>query len=239
VTTLGSLLTAVERREHAFTVFRGEEPTEVEALFDRHGVEFDVQPIPAEGPDPFVLVETDGEFAGVHGVAELEWLLDPPIVPPGDRDGVSAGYRAVFDVFDLTVFTALRRRPLLAVSREIEDRAYRVGIGTLRVSFQTFSTFRSQVDVYRTLAAETGLDIHMYGVDDWGPPTIPGVTYHAVEDGASGAGGLERYWVLAFDGGGEGQSCGLVAEETADGYTGFWTSEADIVEDIVAALTST
>ncbi|SHH52106.1 DICT sensory domain-containing protein [Halobaculum gomorrense] len=236
MTALDSLLASIERRYHAITVFRTEEPTEIEGLFERHGVAFDVQPIPANGPEPFVLVETDGEFAGVIGVDELEVLVDPSTADLGHREETAAGYRAVFDLLDRTVFTALRRRPLLAVSQEIEDRAYRAGNGTLHASFQTLSTFESQLPVYCHLATETDLDIHVHGVDDWEPPELPGVTYHAVGADAPERDEIGRYWVVTFDGGEGGQSSGLVAEETADGYTGFWTDDARLVEEITAAL---
>ncbi|MXR41596.1 histidine kinase [Halobaculum sp. WSA2] len=228
-----SLLAGVRRRDHAFTVYRGDEPTDVESLFAAHGVEVDVRSLPPDGPDPFVLIETDGEFVGVIGAAELDGLLEPPIVRPGERDEVSAGYRAVFELFDDTLFSSMRRGALLAVSHEIEDRAYRVGTGALHASFQRFSAFRPQVDAYRHLAADTDLDVHVYGDDDWDPPAIPGVGYHAVDDDE-----LRRHWVLAFDGGDGGQPCGLVAVEESDEYTGFWTDDDALVEDIIAAVTA-
>jgi len=228
---LDSLLARARDRGHAFTVYRGDEPTEFESLLSAHGVEYEVHALPPTGPDPFVLIETDGEFAGVIGAAELEGLFDPPIVRPGERDGVSPGYRAIFELFDDTLFASMRRGALLAVSREIEDRAYRTGTGTLRASFQRLSAFRPQVDAYRHLAADTDLAVHVYGADDWEPPTIPGVTYHVTGDDD-----LDRFWVLAFDGGEEGQACGLVAKEESDEYTGVWTDDPAVVEEMLAAL---
>lgn len=228
-----SLLAGVRSRDHAFTVYRGDEPTHVESLFAAHGVEVDVRSLPPAGPDPFVLIETDGEFVGVIGAAELDGLFEPPIVRPGERDGVSAGYRPVFELLDDTVFSSMRRGALLTVSREIEDRAYRVGTGALHASFQRFSAFRPQADAYRHLAADTDLDVHVYGADDWDPPAIPGVGYHAVDDDELG-----RYWVLAFDGGDDGQPCGLVAVEESDEYTGFWTDDATLVESILETVTA-
>ncbi len=145
---------------------------------------------------------------------------------------MSAGYRAVFDALEGTTFEALDRRQLLAVSREIEDRAYRTGSGTLRASFQTLSAFRPQVDPYRELAA-TNLEVHVYGVADWHPPEIPGVTYHV-----DAGGGLEPYWALAFDGGDDdSRACGLLARER-DAYEGFWTDDAATVAAIDDALAS-
>ncbi|WP_348611173.1 DICT sensory domain-containing protein [Halobaculum rarum] len=212
-------------------MYRGDDPTEVESLFAAHGVEYEVRALPSTGPGPFVLIETDGEFAGAIGAAELEGLFEPPIVRPGERDEVSPGYRAIFELFDDTLFASMRRRALLAVSREIEDRAYRAGTGTLRASFQRFSAFRPQVDAYRHLAADTDLAVHVYGTADWEPPTIPDITYHV-----TGGDDLDRFWVLAFDGGDEGHACGLVAKEESDEYTGVWTDDAAVVEEILAAL---
>lgn len=227
-----SLLTDNRKRDRQFTVYRSGKETDVEAQFTTHAVDVVHRELPPGGPDPFIVIEEDGEFAGAIALEELAWLLEPPVVRPGDREDVSPGYSVLFDVLDETVFTAMERRQLLAVSREIEDRGYRVGTGTLGVSFQTLSTFESQAAVYRRLAAETDLDIHIYGVDDWTPPQIAGITYHGVV-----ADTLGRYWVLAFDGGNdEMQACGLVAQERAEGYDGVWTDDPGLVADVLREL---
>lgn len=229
---LDSLLSDIRDRARHVTVYRHGDETDLEDQFAVYGIGVEYRTLPAGSPDPFVVLEKDGEFAGALGIAELERLLEPPIVRPDERGGVSEAYRAFFEMFDNTVFTALERRQLLAVSREIEDRAYRVGTGTLYVCFQTLSTFESQTDVYRTLATETDLDIHIHGLEDWSPPAIDGITYHGSEDEA-----FERYWVLAFDGGiGGGHCCGLLAKDTADGFSGLWTDDSEIVADIVTEL---
>jgi DICT domain-containing protein len=86
--------------------------------------------------------------------------------------------------------------------------------------------------VYRRLATETDLDVHVYGAADWNPPEIAGITYHGLGDDA-----LERYWVLAFDGGtDETRACGLVAREEPGGYDGFWTDDPEVVRTILAEL---
>ncbi|QZP39146.1 histidine kinase [Halobaculum magnesiiphilum] len=228
---LDSLLASAGNRDHAVTVYRRGAPVQAESLFAAHGIEFEVRTLGPTGPDPFVLIEADGEFVGVIAAADLAHIFDAPVVRPGERDEVPAGYRAIFELFDNTLFASMRRRTLLAVSREIEERAYRIGSGTLRASFQRFSAFRPQVDVYRHLAAETDLDIHVHGADDWDPPAIPGVTYHPVGDGEIGG-----FWVVAFDGGDGGHACGLVAREESDGYKGVWTDDAGLVEEVLTAV---
>lgn len=228
----GSLLAELQDQDKEFRVYRAGAETDIDTQFATRSVTVTHESLPPGGPDPFVVIEEDGEFAGAIGVTDLQDLLEPPIVRPGEDDDTPAGYEVLFDVLDETVFTALERRQLLAVSREIEDRAMRVGTGTLRVSFQTLSRFKSQAEVYRQLAAETDLEIHIYGVDDWTPPEIPQITYHGLTESP-----LERYWILAFDGGpDERQACGLVANERTAGYDGVWTYDADLVEKILTTL---
>lgn len=232
---LDSLVAEVRHREHQCIVYRRGDRPHIEAWLVDHGVAVESRSLPSGGPDPFIEVRTDGEVAGVIGVDAVEGLLTPPIHRPGDRDGISDGYRALFDLLEKSVVSGVNRRELLAVSREIEDRAYRVGEGTLRASFQTLSKFRSQTAVYLTLAAETDLDIHIYALDDWTPPKIGGLTYHTenVER-------LQPHWALAYDGGPrDSQACGLVAREQVENYAGFWTNDPALVEEIATALADT
>lgn len=232
MTMLDSLVSDRGKADRRFVIYRRDGDQDLGEWFANHDVEVEYRPLPPEGPDPFVVIEADGEFAGTLGVAELTWLTEPPIVRPGEREGLSEGYRVLFDLFDETVFTTMHRRQLLAVSREIEDRVYRTGKGTFHVSFQTLSTFESQIEPYRRLAADTDVDIHIHGLADWTPPTIPNVTYHGYSETS-----LERYWVLAFDGaGGRTQPCGLVAQEDSDEYSGFWTDDRETVGKILTEL---
>ena len=86
--------------------------------------------------------------------------------------------------------------------------------------------------MYRTLAAETDLDIHVSGAEDRAPPSISGITYHT-----DGTAALDPYWVLAYDGGPERtQACGLVAERRSDESAGFWTNDPATVEAIETAF---
>lgn len=229
---LGSLIADMRDRDHRCTVYRSGDPLEIEQWLANHGVAIESRSLPPDGPTPFIEIEVNDEVVGVIGIEAVEGLIEPPIVRPGERDEISEGYRVLFEILEKTVVCGMSRREFLAVSREIEDRAFRIGEGTLRVSFQTLSIFESQIDVYRTLATETDLEIHIYGVEDWTPPAITGITYHAEEVER-----FEPYWALAYDGGGDStQACGLVAEELSDGYTGFWTSDSAIVGEIAATL---
>lgn len=213
-------------------VYRSGDETEIETWLGGHGVAVEARPLPPDGPGPFIEIHDGGEFVGIIGVDAVEGLTEPPIVRPGEGGETSEAYRVLFELLEETVLSGMTRRELLAVSREIEDRAFRAGEGTLRVSFQNLSTFESQVDAYRSLGAETDLDVHVHGVEDWTPPTIPGVTFHV-----EGAERIEPYWALAYDGGGdEARACGLVADDRSDGYAGFWTDDPEVVGEIASAL---
>ncbi|MFD1645838.1 DICT sensory domain-containing protein [Haloarchaeobius litoreus] len=228
---LDSLLERVKRSDKLFTVYGRGDEADIERQFEAHSVTVDWQQLPPDAPEPFVVVEEGGEFVGAIPLDELEWLLTPPVVRPADPSQVAPGYRVLFEVLDETVFTAMNRRQLLAVSREIEDRARRVGNGQLHASFQHLSAFAEQVEWYWTLG-EAGLDIHVYGAPDWEPPEIPGVTFHGYGDEM-----LERYWVVTFDGGTEEtQACGLVGREYDGTFDGFWTDDPTLVTQIEGEL---
>ena len=231
---IGSLISDVRDGRKQCIVYRSGEVPEIERWLTDRGVATRSRPVPSAWPNPFIEIRTNDEVAGVIGIEAAEALIEPPIVGPDKREELPEGYRALFDILERTGFSGMGRRDLLAVSREIEDRAYRVGDGTLWVCFQTLSAFRSQTEVYRTLATETDLDIHVYGVEDWTPPAIPGITYHTEE-----AEEFEPYWIMAYDGGSnETQACGLVAEERSDEYAGFWTNDPTRVGKIISEIES-
>jgi len=228
---LDAVFEQVRKRERHLRVYSDSE-TDLDEQFASYNVDVATRELPPGGPAPFLVVEEGGEFAGAISLSALDGLLEPPVVRPGAGDELSAGYRILFEVLDETIFRAMNRRQLLAVSREIEDRAYRTGHGTLRVSFQTLSTFESQLETYRHLVGATDLDVHVHGVADWAPPAVSGLTYHAGADDTVG-----RYWTLAFDGGGdETRTCALVARERPDGYDGFWTDDPELVAEILNRL---
>lgn len=228
---LDAFIDEVERRRKRFTVYGPGDETDLADLLATRNVTIAIRPLPPGGPDPFVVIHDGEEFVGVLPLGDLESLLAPPVVRPGDPEDLSAGYRALMEAVDETLFAALDRRRLLAASREIEDRAHRVGTGELRVGFQSLSAFEAQVPVYRRLAADTDLELHVRGRPDWSPPDIENVTYHRE------AGSLERFWYLAFDGGDDPtQACALVARQRDGEYVGFWTYDPGLVAEILETL---
>jgi hypothetical protein len=222
-----SVLAAAEERRKRFVVYAHGE-TDLDAQFGARNVDVEHRPVGSRSGSFLAIFEAD-RFRGAVGLDTLETLLAPPIRRPGELDDLSPGYRALFEVLEGTVFASLDRRQLLATTREIEDRALRVGHGTLRASFQDLSVFESQEPTYRRLAQETALELHVYGRDDWEPSSIEGVTYHASD-------ALAPYWAVAFDGGGEAAPCALLARERSSGFEGFWTYDPDLASGVLEEL---
>jgi hypothetical protein len=216
------------------TVFVGDDDAndlDVAEQFARHDVHVEYRTLPSGAPEPFVVVENDDEFVGTIALVDFEGLLEPPAVSPDETTDASTSYRALFELLENTVFSAMTRRELLAVSREIEERAYRIGKGTLRVGFQSLSAFKPQTERYRVLATETDLDVHVYGHRDWAAPSIRGVSYHDYAD-ADG----ERFWVMAYLTPDTSTANALLAHQDEDSYDGFWTDDPEWVREVAAAL---
>jgi hypothetical protein len=144
------VLETVEERRKRFVVYAHGE-TDLEAQFGTRNVDVEYRAVGSRNPGFVAIFEAD-RFRGAVGLDTLETLLEPPIRRPGELEDLPAGYRALFEVLEGTVFANLDRRQLLATTREIEDRALRVGHGTLRASFQDLSVFESQEPTYRRLA---------------------------------------------------------------------------------------
>ncbi|SIR71951.1 DICT sensory domain-containing protein [Natronorubrum thiooxidans] len=181
----------------------------------------------------FFVIHEDDAFVAAIGLEAAREFLEPPINEPWADALDDASYRRLVEVFESTVWHSLERRQLLAVSREIENRAWRAGSGTLRVGFQNSDALEPMEAVYARLAAESALDIHVYIADDWDRPSIPGVTIYA--DGGDEIG---SFWVLTFDGDGDPlRTSGLIARERdADGFEGLWTDDTQLVARLERAL---
>jgi hypothetical protein len=226
---LDAFVTDARNGQRRLTVYEDDEGT----LTDLFGTGVTVEHRSLQGSAPYLTIEDDGEFVGAMSAEHLRAVLGPDAGKLPALGEVSDAYRHLLDLCEDVAFSAQERRQLLATSREIEDRAYRVGNGTLRVGFQRLSAFEDQQGLYRRLAAETALDVHVYGRPDWTPPAIEGVTYHARDDDTT------RFWFLVFDGGAEEtQACALVAREQDDGYLGRWTYDPETVADLAAAVES-
>ena len=181
----------------------------------------------------FLVVREGAAFVAAVDLDAIREFLEPPIHDPWDERLDDTTYRRVVDIFESMLWHDLDRRRLLAVSREIENRAWRVGSGTLRVGFQRADALEKMVPVYNRLAAESGLEIHVYIDDEWDHPSIPGVTIHADAGDEIGS-----CWFLVFDGDGdELWNSALLATETDPGaFDGFWVDDTRRVAALERAV---
>jgi len=238
VTSVRDALERIRGPQTTITTYGPERDDALHEFLERFDVELSHERLPIPASQSYLTVRRDGTYHGSASLPDSAGVDDPPRNPPWDDTVETAGYRELTALLAGTAFTSVQRRHLLATSREIEDRAWRVGRGTLYAGFQSLSAFRSQLAVYRRLAAETALDVRVYGAPDWEPPEVPGVLVHS-GDGVESE--LGAFWFVAFDGGGDDEmACALVAEqETDDTYRGAWTYDPAVVRAFTAYLDET
>lgn len=235
--SLRDAIEAIEARRKRLDVYTDSDEiaAEFETQFSTRNVRVDRRPFPATDRPGFVIVrDDDGNFRGAIGIDRLESMLSPEIHPPWELDA-AIDTAAIFSFLDNTIFTAYDRRRLLAVTREIEERAWRTGVGHLLVGFQRADALEAQADVYGRLAEETDLAVRLFLDDEWTTELSPSIDVVAEADEELGA-----FWFVLFDGGdGALNASGLVAEERDAGrYYGFWTNDPDWVDRLSSSLES-
>ncbi|TYL40616.1 sensor protein [Natronococcus pandeyae] len=248
--TFREFLDRFDRTERTITIYAPTSHPDIVDQFETRVVSVTHTPLPSVARDEgFLVIRDTSGFVASIGMREVREFLEPPIYRPWDEAFANAEYRVLLEILDDTVWYSLDRRQLLATSREIEDRAWRVGEGTLRVGFQRLSLLQHQLPIYERLAEETNLEIHVYGRTDDSPPNPNGLTIHAVDvgdaddsDGSDTASGeIGEFWFLTFDGGDdEQQACALLAEERdPDEFAGFWSYDPAVVDEIASHVAST
>ncbi|WP_245708124.1 DICT sensory domain-containing protein [Halobacterium jilantaiense] len=178
------------------------------------------------GDERVVLSDPDGTELVTVGLDALRDLTRG--FERGVGDGAS--YTELLSHLDQTTFVSYDRRQMLQATREVEDRAWRLGDGSLYAGFQRLSKLRDQRRVYERLAG-TDLDVHVYGQRDAAVSLPSSLTVHERESAAF----LDTWFVL-FDADEAGESAMLLAVEESDGFEGFWTFDDDLVADGLAAL---
>jgi Sensory domain in DIguanylate Cyclases and Two-component system len=229
--SLTELIAGVEAHETTLTVYNAEEAvTDLRERFADRNLTVEVGTATG-GPDRFAVLSRGGECVSATGIEAL--LADPDAEQAGFQ---SDPYRPILDHLDETLFTSYDRGEMLAASREIEDRAWRVGRGELHAGFQRLSTLRPQLETYRALGKHDGLTVHTYGVPDAEIRTRGAFLVHAEESEE-----IATSWFVAFDGDGlDGNACALLAEERLPGeFYGFWTYDPDTVRYVIDHLSAT
>lgn len=233
--TLRDFVDEVASYSRTLTVYAPEPDAALERYFETRNVTVEHEPIPDDGSGGFVVVTAGGEFVGSLGLPAVRELLLPSA--GGWELGPNESIRMPMNLLADTTFVSFDARRLLVATREIEDRAYRRGRGTLRAGFQSLARLSTQRGKYETLSAGTSLDVHVYGRPD-ADPDLPRATIHGDD-----AEEIASHWFVVFDGGGDDrQACALLAEEVADdprSFRGFWTYDPETVADLAGYLRET
>lgn len=167
-------------------------------------------------------------IADIHAAISLEALESPDPADVTRPDVLADVHRNEYAVADGS------KLDLVRISRLIESRALEAGFGTLHGGFQVLERIEDDLqtrDLYERIARR-GVTVHIYGR----PGPVPNeelYTLHPAEDRE-----LAESWFVVFDGGGADRwKAALVCEETAPGrYTGFWTYQPPLVDEIAAYL---
>lgn len=226
--TFARALEVVAARRKTLTVYAGKNTGDVLAEFEIRNASIEHRRLPGDDPAGFVVIREADGFVGSIGLDELDELLEPPVCLPWNWGTLAPEYRALYELLENALFASLDRRQLLAAAREIENRAWRVEEGTLRVGFQRVSALEEQIPVYARLGSETDLETHVYVRTELDPPELANVTVHSTTGGEIG-----DYWFLTLRSGDVEQRCALLAEQRAENqYYGFWTYDPDLVDEI-------
>jgi DICT domain-containing protein len=234
--TLRQLIGAITELEKELTVFNTVEPGrlqgELAAYFRTQNVRIRTERTPSGRPVDVAVLSDDDAVVEVLDVGLLRGLLDHS---PDDVGVADAAYDDLLRHLKETTFTAYDTEQMLYASREIEDRARRVGRGRIHAGFQQCSVIDDQRTVYADLGGRE-LDVHTYGAPDVAPPDLEGVRVHP-----TGADEVAATWFVVYDGGGnDAQKTALLAEERSeDRFYGALTYDPGIVDAAVAHLERT
>jgi DICT domain-containing protein len=231
--SLTELIEGVEAHEKTLRVFNAD-PDVVDTLaaqFGDRNLTVTAETTSSGGPEAFVVLSQDDAFVTAASVASV--LADETRAET--EPGFAAdSYRPILDHLDETLFTSYDTQQMIAASREIEDRAWRMGKGALHAGFQTLSILEPQMDVYTRLAENERLDVHAYASPDTDVPKHDtDLTIHVERSDE-----IRRSWFVVYDGAGiDVNKCALLAEERAPRtFYGFWTYDPDTVDWIIDYL---
>ncbi|WP_416841568.1 DICT sensory domain-containing protein [Haloferax sp. DFSO52] len=231
--SLSELIAGVAADEQTLTVFnpRNDAVERLAAHFRDRNISVQ-EATTSKGPSNFAVLGTGESF---HTAVDVNAVLkDGDDIEPGfERES----YVPILDHLDETLFRSYDRKQMLNATREIEDRAWRVGAGELHAGFQTDANLRKQLTSYRQLGRRDDLFVHAYIYPSDSVPTVDEFQLHLARTEE-----IRHSWFVVYDGNGvDDYKCALVAEENPPGseFRGFWTYDPSTVDFIVNYLTKT
>jgi DICT domain-containing protein len=208
---------------------------QLETFFETHKVNITTYRTPSGKPTEIAVLSTADDLLEIIDIDTLRNLVAHSQTE-SDTIGIADGeYEQILGHLKETTFTSVDNEQMLYTSREIEDRARRVGRGTIHTGFQRCSVIADQLEIYTDLVRQ-GLDVHAYGIPDTDPPMLDGGQVHTPETDE-----IARTWFVVYDGGGDAtQKTALLAEEKApDSFYGVWTYDPRIVDSVLTYLERT
>ncbi|SDM46240.1 Diguanylate Cyclase and Two-component system sensory domain-containing protein [Halogranum gelatinilyticum] len=201
----------------------------IRSLLSAHGIQLSVVETAAATPPGFCVLYDDEGVLATTTLAELDQYTELEASLAGDT--VPSVLSAVDP--ETTILFEESIPKLASISRELEAIAWRDGGGRLVVGFQELSTFRKQSrtqEVYDELV-RAGLDVTVCGYPD---VTVDDSLVSIYEDHEKQ---FADYWFVLFDG--SERKGALIARETEpDTFTGLWTRNGPVVEELFAMLES-
>jgi hypothetical protein len=205
---------------------------ELGAFFETQNVRITVDRTVSGKTKEVAILSNATEVLAVVDVSTLRGLLEDVSTGTGGLGIADREYESVLRHLKETTFTSSDTEQLLYASREIEDRARRVGRGSIHTGFQQCSVMTEQRSIYADLARR-GVSVHAYGVPDATPPDLGSGHVHAVPTHEIG-----ETWFVVFDGGGnDTQKTALLAHERdEDAFYGVLTYDPGFVDHILEYL---
>jgi len=245
---ISAFIDAIEDRQKAVTVLNRESVDPLyrmlEGMFDDDSVTVTESQDP-DAPGDVVLLrdEQTGSLAisQMGEISETLLLVNSDLYVTGTVPLAQVQTPEVVAHLSDVTFTVEDKQKflLIHISRHIESLALETDGGVLHSSFQRLSRLqdeRGTGKAYETLA-DSAVDVHVYGVEDWEPPGfVDALSVHAGDTPE-----LRDSWFVVHDGGGDpDRMAALVAEEVGpDEYRGYWTFEPGLVTEILDYLEST
>ncbi len=233
--SLHEIVAAVEGEEKTLTLLnprRDGLDDDAAAYFEEQNVLVTEERTLSGRPEGVALLTRDGELLAATSTDAVVDLISETPAGAGGLGVDDSEHHDLLSHLKETTFTAYDKRDMTLASREIEDRAWRVGSGRLFAGFQYESILLGQARTYETLASGD-LEVYAFAAPDGESVDLDGVRTHVEDDQE-----LAQSWFVVFDGGPDrAQGSALVAESRGeDSYYGFWTYDPRIVSQVIDHL---
>jgi hypothetical protein len=183
-------------------------------------------------PDDYITIQSGSDHELTTNIEALWNSISTTAEMLGNTSSNNPDQSTIIDRIGGVTFTSHDKQRLLTISRHIERRVQQIGDGTLHTCFQRFSRFEADLrtHIYYNILARSGVDVYLYGMPDTELQHVDELTAVGVDNDE-----IAATWMVTFDGNGtDSDKAALLAQEKApDDWTGFWTFDPTIVDDVI------